>query len=171
MYEKEINKLADMLTAANIPFELTPAWDGFQIVYPANGDARVCDAVCHSGSYGHQDNLLEIMGLVDVEEVGDEVEGWLTAEDVFKRIQEHHSKSNLQTYTYDKNCDYYTEQCNKCVDAIIRNTPGVTVTAEEGGLVQVEATAEAAEIIEFLSDADCVAAFRATIPEVKKRYE
>ena len=33
--------------------------------------------------------LLEIMGLVDEEEVGDSVEGWLTAEQVFERWQKH----------------------------------------------------------------------------------
>lgn len=49
---------------------------------------RVADCVCHSGSYGHEHGLIEAMGapLVDEEEVGDEVEGYLTAIDIMARI-------------------------------------------------------------------------------------
>lgn len=46
------------------------------------------DAICHHGSYGAEEGLLEIMGdIVDDEAVGDRVEGWLTAADVIKRIE------------------------------------------------------------------------------------
>ena len=38
----------------------------------------------HDGSYGRTDDKLELMGLLTKEESEcDEVEGWLTAEDVF----------------------------------------------------------------------------------------
>jgi hypothetical protein len=84
----QILRLGSMLQAANIPFELLPCWDGYQIRYPSVQQS-VSDVVCHSGSYGHEQGLLEIMGLVDEEEVGDEVEGWLTAEQVFERWQKH----------------------------------------------------------------------------------
>lgn len=49
---------------------------------------RVADCVCHYGSYGHERGLIEAMGapLVNEEEVGDEVEGWLTAIDILSRI-------------------------------------------------------------------------------------
>ena len=49
---------------------------------------RKWDAVCHSGSYGHEDGLLEIMGtiLTDEESECDSVVGWLTAEQVMKRV-------------------------------------------------------------------------------------
>lgn len=46
------------------------------------------DAICHWGSYGYKEGLLEIMGnIVDEERVGDQVEGWLTAQDVIDRIE------------------------------------------------------------------------------------
>ena len=51
---------------------------------------RVADCVCHYGSYGHERGLIEALGapLVNEEEVGDEVEGWLTAVDIMARICE-----------------------------------------------------------------------------------
>ena len=93
MYTTEIFKLDKMLTAARIPHHLHPFSDGWQICYPDVEEATsaVCDVICHSGSYGHRQDLLEIMGLVDVEKVGDEVEGYLTAQDVFSRIFLHFS--------------------------------------------------------------------------------
>ena len=46
------------------------------------------DAICHYGSYGYEEGLLEIMGrLVDPEKDGDTVAGWLTADDVIERIE------------------------------------------------------------------------------------
>ena len=44
------------------------------------------DAICHRGSYGFEQGLLEIYGNIVTEEDGDSVVGWLTAEDVIKRI-------------------------------------------------------------------------------------
>lgn len=59
---------------------------GTQVILFDSRRKRVADAVCHSFSYGHEEGLLEIMGLgVEREVVGDDVEGWLTAEEVFKR--------------------------------------------------------------------------------------
>lgn len=51
---------------------------------------RVADCVCHSGSYGHERGLIEAIGapLVNEEEVGDDVEGCLTAIDIMARICE-----------------------------------------------------------------------------------
>lgn len=49
---------------------------------------RLWDAICQYGSYGYEYGLLEIMGvIVDEAEVGDTVEGYLTAEDVIDRIK------------------------------------------------------------------------------------
>ena len=79
MYHTEIYKLAVGLTARNIPFDLHPLWGGWQIT------ADDWDAICHEYSYGGREGLLEIMGLVD-DEICDDVEGWLTAENVFARI-------------------------------------------------------------------------------------
>ena len=84
----EMEKLALLLTKSNIPFQVTSCWESPQICYPSKANC-ICDAVCHSFSYGHEEGLLEIMGLVDEEEVGDTVEGWLTAEEVFNKILNH----------------------------------------------------------------------------------
>ena len=49
---------------------------------------EIGDAVCHSGSYGHEDGLLEIMGLgICVENDGDDVKGWMTAEEVIQQLK------------------------------------------------------------------------------------
>lgn len=88
LFKFQILRLCSMLQAANIPFELRDCWDGYQVCYPTK-EVCVSDVVCHGGSYGHQQGLLEIMGLVDEEEVGDSVEGWLTAEQVFERWRKH----------------------------------------------------------------------------------
>ena len=81
IYKTEIRKLAKGLEERNIPYELKPLFDGWQIW------CDDWDAICHSFSYGHEKGLLEIMGtLVDEEEVGDTVEGHLTAEEILRRI-------------------------------------------------------------------------------------
>lgn len=51
---------------------------------------RVADCVCHIESYGHERGLIEAMGapLVNEKEVGDDIEGWLTAIDILSRICE-----------------------------------------------------------------------------------
>lgn len=85
----EMEKLAAILVANNIPFQTCNCWGTPQICYP-NSEHRVCDAICHSGSYGGSKGLLEIMGLVP-EEVGDTVEGYLTAENVAERIIKHYN--------------------------------------------------------------------------------
>ena len=58
------------------------------VVYDSKGN-RLWDAICHLGSYGYKQGLLEIMGsLVSKKKDGDDVVGWLTAEDVIARIEE-----------------------------------------------------------------------------------
>lgn len=42
------------------------------------------DAICHPGSYGYEDGLLEVMGYPVT---NDHVEGWLTADEIFARWQ------------------------------------------------------------------------------------
>ena len=47
----------------------------------------VCSVIEHCGSYGREEDKLEIMGLLTEEELEvDEVKGYLTAEEVFGRI-------------------------------------------------------------------------------------
>ena len=89
--KNEMTKLIEILKKNNIPFEVTSCGGAPQVWYP-NRKHVVCDAVCHKYSFGGKDGLLEIMGLVDEEEVGDEVEGYLTAEEVANRIFEHYHK-------------------------------------------------------------------------------
>lgn len=82
----EMDKLIPMLCKADIPFDMAIHLGRPQIAYPSF-DNTVCDVVCHWGSHGHEKGLLDIMGLC--ENNFDDVEGYLTAEDVFERIYEH----------------------------------------------------------------------------------
>lgn len=57
------------------------------IVLDENGD-RLWDAICHFGSFGYEQGLLEIMGtLVNPFMDGDTVVGYLTADKVIDRIE------------------------------------------------------------------------------------
>lgn len=87
---KEIKKLIKMLDKEEIPYEDMPIFDGYQVNYPNKQDC-VCDAICHSFSYGHEKGLLEIMGLTE----DDDVEGYLTAKEVFKRIKKHYKANYI----------------------------------------------------------------------------
>lgn len=88
MKKNEIVKLSKMLDKEKIPHEDMQIFDGLQVNYP-NKENCVCDAICHSFSYGHEQGLLEIMGLTE----DDDVEGYLTAKEVFKRIKKHYKKN------------------------------------------------------------------------------
>lgn len=57
-------------------------------MYPDDGKEKVCSVIEHKGSYGHEDDLLEIMGLLtDGESKHDDVVGFLSANNVFERIK------------------------------------------------------------------------------------
>lgn len=84
----EILKLHRMLSAVNIPHSIDRMFDGWQIVYFYKGK-QIADVIQHFGSYGADENLLEIMGLLTPEEKEHHcVLGYLTAEEVFKRFEE-----------------------------------------------------------------------------------
>lgn len=99
----ELNRLEEYLKTNRIPYERADQDDEplypevmFErhqlIVYDERGN-RLWDAICHKGSYGAEAGLLEIMGnIVNEETVGDTVEGWLTAEDVIKRVEQRKEK-------------------------------------------------------------------------------
>lgn len=89
----EMSKLFLLLADADIPFETHEIFGTMQICYPTIKN-RICDAICHEFSYGHEEGLLEIMGLVDPEicDDVDDVEGYLTAEEVFARIKADYEK-------------------------------------------------------------------------------
>lgn len=84
---QEIIRLHDKLDEAGIPHEFEPYMGGYHIVYNEDGK-RVCSAIEHDFSYGHECDTIEIMGLLTPEErVRDDVVGYLTADDVFNRIK------------------------------------------------------------------------------------
>jgi hypothetical protein len=92
---ESIRLLADKLTIANIPFEITDdVMDNKnnQIWYPSYEDV-VYDVICHEYSYGGKDGLLEIMRWIDGDFDEDNVDGYLTVEDVFARIYTHYNNN------------------------------------------------------------------------------
>ena len=48
---------------------------------------RLWDAICHYGSYGFEQGLIEVMG-ESVVRSKDSVEGYLTAEEIIQRLEE-----------------------------------------------------------------------------------
>ena len=94
-----MTKLLMMLSESDIPFEIKYWKDSkmfgknvVQIFYPSI-DNRICDVICHKFSFGYDKGLLEIMGLVS-KDCYDDVEGYLTAEEVFNRISNHYYNKN-----------------------------------------------------------------------------
>ena len=77
--QTEMMKLAFGLRDRGIGFKMWSFFDGIQIVV---GDFD-WDAVCHSGSYGHENGLIEVMGLPQCQ---DDVIGWLTAEAILNMV-------------------------------------------------------------------------------------
>lgn len=102
MKYKEIFKLKELLEKAKIPFEFADRnplgtavrWaEKWQIGYPVlpPNDENICSVIEGMGTYGQEQDLLEIMGLLsDEEREDDSVKGYLTAEDVFNRIKTHY---------------------------------------------------------------------------------
>ena len=88
----EMNKLIKLLAKADIPFEVlgypfnpldsygNKTDGGFQIFSPTLVESKI-DAVCHFGTYGYQDGLIEIMEKNAMDPVG-----WLTAEEAFEHF-------------------------------------------------------------------------------------
>ena len=98
----EIKRLHEMLKEANIPHKVFEDWSlypSYQIVIEKDG-ARLCDVIYGYGSCGYEERLLDIMGGLTEEEIKyDEVLGYLTAEEVFKRFK----------YCYENNTSIYKE--------------------------------------------------------------
>lgn len=85
----EMDKLEQLLVEADIPYEKERMFGGKHLTYPRKAD-QVCSIILHKGSYGRSEGLLEIMGLLTDEELEcDDVAGYLTADDVFRRIKKH----------------------------------------------------------------------------------
>lgn len=89
---EELNKLEDYLKEHNIKYNRTDrdktekALDFHQImVY--DDDKPIWDAICHTGSYGFEQGLIEVMGSIVSKEAGDKCEGWLTADEIIRRLE------------------------------------------------------------------------------------
>lgn len=98
----ELNKLARYLHEIKMPFsqydcnkeydedDFIIKLDRHQICVP-DQDTPVWDVICQYGSYGYEQGLLEAYGaIVDEEEDGNTVAGYLTAEDVIARMKKYH---------------------------------------------------------------------------------
>lgn len=91
---QELDKLEQYLKEHGIKYERTDTepedglmTDWHQISVPCSGSEKEWDAICHRGSYGAEQGLLEIMGSIVSDGTADTVEGWLTADDVIRRIE------------------------------------------------------------------------------------
>lgn len=88
----ELDKLEKYLNDHNIPYERIDVkagapMDRHQILVKDKDGDVIWDAICQRGSYGYGQGLLEIMGTLVRPEDGDSVAGWLTAEDIIRRIE------------------------------------------------------------------------------------
>lgn len=90
--QNEMMKLAFGLYDRGIEFKAKSFFDGIQFII---GDWD-WDAICHSGSYGHEDGLIEVMGLPQCQ---DDVIGYLTAEEVLNMVD------GLDSETIDYDCE------------------------------------------------------------------
>ena len=79
-----------MLVKEEIPFGFREGLcNGYQIRYPNHVEC-VCSVIQHDYSYGKEEDLLEIKGLLTDEELmSDGIVGYITAEEVFERIKAH----------------------------------------------------------------------------------
>lgn len=81
----EMDKLVEYLDKSGANY--IDLWGKQVVVYDDEGSFK-WDAICQYGSYGYKEGLLEITGdIVDEKKDGDSVAGWLTAEDVIKRVE------------------------------------------------------------------------------------
>ena len=62
---------------------------GYQIVVNDDNGKYLWDGICGWGSFGFKQGLIEITGIIVPEDAGDSVEGYLTADDVIKRIEKY----------------------------------------------------------------------------------
>lgn len=94
-----MNNLIKLLAKNNIPFDVLafPPLStvreedkdfGLQIFAPSY-ENHVIDAVCHRGSYGYENGLIEIMS-----NYHEDVRGWLTAEEAYDYFVEAIKKLN-----------------------------------------------------------------------------
>ena len=83
-YLIELTKLMKGLAERGISFTFEQIYDGGKVDVPLQN----WDAICHMGSYGHENGLLEVMGNTVNRCPYDSVEGFLTAETILERVDE-----------------------------------------------------------------------------------
>lgn len=79
-------KVAEYLTANKIKYELDICGNGWQIGVPRLPRHGDCDFDIITHGYGHEAGLLEVMGCISENE-WDDVEGWLSGNEVIDRIE------------------------------------------------------------------------------------
>lgn len=90
----EIFKLKEKLEAIDLEHEFvnrsTDFFEQYQIIICDNGE-RIISIIEGDYTYGHENDKLEIMGLLTPEEEEfDSVVGWLSADDVYERIMKYY---------------------------------------------------------------------------------
>lgn len=118
----EIIRLKKMLTQHGIPFDFSEFHGGYHICYPSK-DKVICSVIEHDGSYGREEDELEIQGLLteqELKETDDTVLGYLAAEDVFARINKHFENLTNPNDVQPKfpEQDLGIKQLAKCSDKI-----------------------------------------------------
>ena len=88
----ELNKLEKYLKEHGIKYdrndrEKTEKTLDFHQIVVYEDEKPIWDAICHTGSYGYEQGLLEVMGSIVSKDVCDRVEGWLTADEIIKRLE------------------------------------------------------------------------------------
>lgn len=88
----ELNKLEEYLKEHGIKYdrndrEKTEKTLDFHQIVVYDDEKPIWDVVCHTGSYGYEQGLLEIMGSIVSSYAENEVEGWLTADEIIKRLE------------------------------------------------------------------------------------
>lgn len=93
--EMELDKLEKFLQENEYQYERIESNGGIgedrhQIkVFDEENGEELFDVICQRGSYGYEEGLLEAMGsIVNEKEIGDRVEGYLTADEIIRRIKE-----------------------------------------------------------------------------------
>ena len=134
--QNEMMKLAFGLYDRGIEFKAKSFFDGIQFII---GDWD-WDAICHSGSYGHENGLIEVMGLPQCQ---DDVIGYLTAEEVLKMVD------GLDSETIDHDCEstptpVRMRMTQKLADDLMDNLASLAISAN-GRLPETEEELQSCE--------------------------
>ena len=111
-YYQPIMRLADLCEREGISFTVRPLFDGLQLLCPSLKEKEF-DVICHSYSYGHEQGELEVMGAICNSD-DDNVEGYLTVEEVFERIKKYYKKENYNNTEGYSTVEEIFDDIRKC---------------------------------------------------------